>query len=172
MPLFFTKLWNYGYDLFKKKIELSVQSRFNERWGAWHSRWIAKIIMFPHFLGDCSRNSSLTYIAFGNQAKNPVRVSHESLFIDSNFWTINESIIAPEDPSWIMNVDFLLEKGWISRLLQRFLPGYREWLALWGLISLLFDTWATKKNPPVTFHCTGCFIRILIMVHYNPTITG
>ena len=82
----FTKFGNYSYDVFKSfEVVHPIMVLWKMRC---LTLGIAKIIMFPHFLGDCSRNSSLTYIAFGNQAKTPVRVSHDwrqALFIDSNF---------------------------------------------------------------------------------------
>ena len=40
-------------------------------------------------------------------------------------------------------------------------------------ISFFFETsqLSHEKNPP-TFHHTGCLIGILILVYYNPYITG
>ena len=43
----------------------------------------------------------------------------------------------------------------------------------WGFPTIFGNThitWATKKTP--TFHCTGWLIGILIMLYYNPYITG
>ena len=145
VPLFFTKFGNYSYDFFKSsEVVHPIMVLWKMRC---LTLGIGKIIMFPHFLG--ARNSSLTYIAFGNQAKTPVRVSHDwrqALFIDSNFWTINESIIAPEGLSWTMNVDFLLERGWISRFLRRV-------TRLQGVVGLVRPHFTTlwylshEKNP-------------------------
>ena len=57
------------------------------------------------------------------------------------------------------------ENVFLSRVHKRL-----SWLSIHQLLKNM-DTIEPRKNP-LTFHCTGCLIGILIMVYYNPHITG
>ncbi len=72
----------------------------------------------------------------------------------------------------------LHSKGSIA-LLSAFLGGHCLEIYWWPRTGLVmqdirssFHPTEPRKKPGLTFHCTGCLIGILIMVYYNPHITG
>ena len=66
------------------------------------------------------------------------------------------------------NLDEIQPKAYFNKRWQQW-HKFHSWI--FGSFTSQIFKWATKENPP-TFHYTGCLIGILIMVYYNPHITG
>ena len=75
--------------------------------------------------------------------------------------------------SYSLNVDVLPQLSsnpqWIDSTVIQKVHGTVPTVYIDPLVTWPFEP---RKKPGLTFHSTGCLIEVLIMVYYNPHITG